>query len=349
MTPRTMTAAFVSLATLAASQGAAVLAQPFDAARLAADLTSGETARVQDARDAAVGYLGNPGLSVSDRLAAVSAVESAVTSAAESEDEFVGVNALLIAGQFVTPSGFQLLTDRLDDETPGVRYSAYRGLRSAFGILADQNAPSLQPAAARTAFDRLAEAARSEQDANTLESAYRALAEPLTVSASPLKPLETQAGATLARVADERVAQLALMEGDSYALTLGAVVYVSLEYRRLLGTPGRRFDDATLQSAAALSGELIGHAYDEFQRAGSTIDGIDADRRALLRQTLSAAESLAFVALRGLGESVAPTTLAEAFENGDNRAFRAGVLRIIGPAGSLSQAGVAVDGAPSGG
>lgn len=346
MTPRTMTAAFLTLATLAGAT--TVVGQSFDAERLAADLASGETQRVQDARDSAVDYLGNPSLSVSDRLAAVSALESAVSEAANGDDEFVGVNALLIAGQFVTPSGFQMLTDQLQAETPGVRYAAYRGLRSAFNILADQNAPSLQPAAARSAFDRLADAARTESDANTLESSYRALAEALSVTASPLKPLEARAGATLASIADARVDQLAELEGDEYTLTLGAIVYVSLEYRRMLGAPGRRFDDATLQAAAALAGELIGHSYGEFQNAGS-IASINADRRELLRQAISAAEGLAFVALGQLGEQAAATNLAQAFGTGDDRAYRAGVLRVIGPAGSLNIDGVTIDGAPAGG
>ncbi len=347
MTPRTMIAAFIALATLAPVANDPALAQAFDAERLAADLASGETDRVQRARDASVDYLGNPGLSVSDRLAAVSALEAAVAEAVAADDEFVGINALLIAGQFVTPSGFQLLTDRLGSDTPGVRYAAYRGLRSAFSILANQTAPSLQPNAARSAFQRLAEAARQESDPNTLESAYRALAEALTMSAGPLKPLEAEAGAALAAIADERVNRLSELTGDEYVLTLGSTVYVALEYRRLIGNQSRRIDDATPRAAAALAGELIGHAYAQFDAAGS-IDAIDPERRDLLRQTLSTAESLAYLALGRLGQQVEPTTLAETFRNGDDRSFRAGVLRVIGPAGSIARAGITIDNQPSG-
>ena len=348
MTPRTLIAAFVALTLAGPVATWTASAQNFDAARLAADLASGETERVQDARDAAVGYLGNPGLSVSDRLAAVSALEPAINDAARADDEFVVVNAILIAGQFVTPSGFQILTDHLDHEKPGVRYAAYRGLRSAFGILANQTAPSLQPAAARTAFDRLAEAARAEPDVNTLEAAYRALAESLTLTANPLKPLEAAAGASLAALADERVNALATLESDDYTLTLGSTLYVALEYRRLLGSAGRRLDDQTIRAAAALAGELIGHAYGQFEAAGS-INAIDPERRDLLRQSLSAAESVAYLALGRMGQQATQTALAESFGTGDDRAFRAGVFRVIGPAGSLAQAGVKIDNAPSGG
>lgn len=344
MTPRTLIAAFATLALTVPN----VAAQQFDADDVVADLASGETDRVQDARDAAVEYLGNPSLSVSDRLAAVSALDAAVTEAAGNEDEFVGVNALLIAGQFVTPSGFQLLTERLDSGTPGMRYAAYRGLRSAFAILADQSAPSLQPNAALASFNRLADAARTESDTNTLESAYRALAESLTMAAAPLKPLETTAGATLAGIADARVDQLIELADDDYTLTLGSTVYVALEYRRLIGNQSRRIDDATLEAAAALGGELIGHAYAQFEAAGS-VNAIDADRRELLRQTISTAESLAYLALGRLGQQATETNLAGAFGDGDDRAFRAAVLRVIGPAGGLARAGISIDNAPAGG
>ncbi|MEO0629217.1 MAG: hypothetical protein AAFY46_00635 [Planctomycetota bacterium] len=342
MNLRTLTATFL---TITLTAGAA--AQSFDAEALAANLASGETERVQEARDAAVGYLGNPGLSVSDRLAAVSAIDASVSEAVQSDDEFVAVNALLIAGQFVTPSGFQVLTEHLDHETPGVRYAAYRGLRSAFSILADQNAPSLQPAAARSAFERLADAARSEADANTLESAYRALAESLTINAGPLKPLEASAGASLGRIAGDRVSSLDGLAEDDYVLTLGSTLYVALEYRRLLGSAGRRFDDETPRAAATLAGELIGHAYSQFDAAGG-LASIDPDRRELLRQTISTAESVAYLALGRLGEQAAETNLAAAFGNGDDRAFRAGVFRIIGPAGSIPGTGVELQNAPSG-
>ncbi len=340
MTARTLIAAFT--VALASAQAPA---QSFDPEALAQDLASGETDRVQEARDDAVAYLGNPGLSVSDRLAAVSALEGAVAEASNAEDEFVATNALLIAGQFVTPTGFQVLTDHLSQDRPGIRYAAYRGLRSSFAILADQTAPSLQPGAARAAFDRLVQAARDETDANTLESAYRAIAESLTITANPLKPLETQAGATLAEVADERIDTLAELTQDDYALTLGSALYVALEYRRLLGSAGRRVDDQTTRAAAALAGELIGHAYAEFDAAGG-IGSINAERRELLRQTLSTAESVAYLALGRLGQQAAETDLAGAFQAADDRTFRAGAFRVID---SLASAGIEIDNTPTGG
>ncbi|MEO1513298.1 MAG: hypothetical protein AAFU70_14590, partial [Planctomycetota bacterium] len=75
---------------------------------------------------------------------------------------------------------------------------------------------------------------------------------------------------------------------------------------------------------------------------------IDPDRRELLRQTISTAESVAYLALGRLGEQAAETNLAAAFGSGDDRAFRAGVFRIIGPAGSIPAVGVELQNAPSG-
>lgn len=343
MTLRTLIAAHIL-----AFAAAGLSAQTFDPASVTEDLSSADTRRVQNARDDAVAYLGNPGLSVSDRLAAVQALDAPIAEAAESDDEFVVTNALLIAGQFVTPTGFQILTDHLDADSPSIRYAAYRGLRSSFAILADQSAPSLQPSAAQSAFSRLVEAVGTESDANTLEAGYRAIAEALTVTASPLKPLESAAGVALGRLAADRMGQLDALDESDYAPTLGSSLYAALEYRRLLSTAGRRIDDATARSAAALAGEIIGHAYAQFEAAGG-ISNIDPDRRELVRQALSTAESVAYLALGRLNADPTQTNLAGAFQNADDRAFRADAFRLIGPAGSIRGAGVELSNAPSGG
>lgn len=338
-------AALVAGITLLAAPTAA--AQAFDAQRVVGDLTSGETERVQRARDAAADYLGDPTLSVSDRLATVSAIGDAVTEAAASDDDHLVTNALLIAGRFVTPSGFQVLTESLGDSRPGVRYAACRGLRSSFEILADQASPSLQPQAARRALDSLLETAADEQDLHIVASAYRAIAELLTVTAGPLKPLESYAGERLASIADSRVADLAELDASDYPLALGSALYTSLEYRRLMQQPGRRIEDSTIRAAAALAGEIIGHAYGEYERAGS-IEDIDADRRELLRQAIATAESVAYLAAERLGAEPTQTSIAQDFGNADDRAFRAGIFRVIGPAGTIPGEGIQIDLTPTG-
>ena len=80
-----------------------------------------------------------------------------------------------------------------------------------------------------------------------------------------------------------------------------------------------------------------------------TIAGLTPEEREPLQQAIAASENLVYFALNRLGADVDRTTIAESFQNADDRAFRSGVLRVIGPTGSVRQAGIEVAGGPGAG
>ncbi|MGP1271778.1 MAG: hypothetical protein ACTS22_00435 [Phycisphaerales bacterium] len=322
--------------------------QGFDADAIARGLTEGDTAEIQRARSEAVAYLGTD-LRVSDRLAADAALGASVDEALGSDDEFRVVNALLVAGHLVTPTSLQKLTPFLDDERPGVRYTALKSLRASLEILSRQASPSLQPDAAMSALSVLERVASAERDPAAIEAALRAIAAAGSMASPQMRVLQDRAAIALPTIAAEHLARLEAMDDDGlHTQTLGAILYAMLELRIDLSNRDARMPDNAVRAAAKLGGDMIAYVFRLYEK-GQTVASISQERREPLAQAISASETLVFFALSRLGADVERTTIADAFQNADDRAFRAGVLRVIGPTGSLSQAGVQVAGGPGAG
>lgn len=322
--------------------------QAFDAAGVVRQIEAGTTESIQAARTSILRYLGDPRLSVGDRLASAGALIQAVAGAVASEDEFTTVNGVLMAGSLVTPESMPIVTSALTDGRPGVRYAGCKALGDSLAIIGGQGSPSVQPDVARRALDQLTAAARDEQDPAVVECAFRAIAAATSMSASSMKPLEPVAAEALAALAEQRVGTLDALHGDAYTRTLGAVVYAAAESRRLLSESRPGDTAATRTAAATLGGEIIGHAYKVFAGQGS-IAAIDEAHREHLAQAAAVGEALVFFAARALGKPAENTQIAEALRAGDDRAFRSQALRLIGPTGVLAGLGVTIDNAPTGG
>ena len=326
----------------------ALLAQGFDAESVARGLTEGDTAAIQKARADAVGYLSSE-LRVSDRLAADEALGSAVQAALDSDDEFRVINALLVAGHLVTPTSLQRVTPFLSDERPGVRYTAYKAMRVSMDILSSQASPSLQPDAATSAIEMLVNATARETDPASVEAGFRAIAAAATMASPQLRSLADNAALALPTSASAHLARLdSIPDLDDRQQTLGAILYAMLELRIDLSNRNARMTDAAVRAATKLGGDMIAHAYRAYEVEG-TIAGISEPQRAPLQQAIAASESLVFFGMSRLGADVDRTTIAEAFPHADDRAYRSGVLRIIGPAGVLKQIGIEIAGGPGAG
>lgn len=323
-------------------------AQAFDSAAVIRQIEAGTTDSIQSARTSVVRYLGDPRLSVGDRLAAAGALIQAVTGAVASEDEFTTVNGVLMAGSLVTPESMPIVTSSLTDGRPGVRYAGCKALGDSLAIIGRQASPSVQPDVARRALDQLTAAAREEQDPSILECAFRAIVAASSMSASSMKPLEPIAAESLAALAEQRVSTLDAISGDEYTRTLAAVVYAAAEARRMLSENRPSDTLATRTAAATLGGEIIGHTYKVFASRGS-IAAIDETQREHLAQAVAVGEGAVYFAARAMGKPAETTQIAEAIRAGDDRAFRAQALRLIGPTGVLAGLGVTIDNAPTGG
>ncbi|MEM8758224.1 MAG: hypothetical protein AAGF47_10645 [Planctomycetota bacterium] len=307
----------------------ASLSQPFDAAAAAESLAGGDTAAIEEAREDAVRYLSQRRLSVSDRLAAEGALRDAIESAIESGDEFRTVNALLVAGYLVTPTSFQAIEPLLRDERPGVRYAAFKAMRDSMRVLGEQASPSLQPSAAGEAFERLAEAARSETDPTNIEAGLRALGAATTMRSDRMRALAERAQIEFSGTALTHLRGIDRNADDqAYRQSLGAVLIAVLDLRTLLSDRSLRIDEAAVRGAAELAGGVIQHVYEGFTEAGS-IESIPESRRLMMAQAMTAGETLAFFAVSRLDSGVTATEVAADFSRGDDRSFRAGALRII--------------------
>ncbi|MEM9165971.1 MAG: hypothetical protein AAGB48_02990 [Planctomycetota bacterium] len=329
---------------LAASFAFGAAGQGFDSQAVAEGLSTGDTASIQRARSQAVEYLASPTLRVQQRLEADDALRPALGQALASEDEFRTVNALLVMGHLVTPTSLQAVTPYLEDPRPGVKYAAYKAMRTSLNILSQQAAPSLQPNAALDAFGSLVEAVEAQTDPIAIEGGLRAIAAADRVSAQNLRQLEEAARRALPTVASLHAERLESQDDpEDYRVLIGAMLYAMLELRIAINAPDARFSDEALTSAASLGGAVLSHAYTAYEAAGG-ISSIDDDRRELLGQAIAASETLVYFALRGLGTDAQPTGLAATFQSEDDRGFRAGILRIIGPTGILQRNGIQVAG-----
>ena len=328
-----------------------IAAQPVDQRDLD-NLTSEDVELVLAARPDILDVIGNPGLSVGDRLQAAGQLVDPVRSLVESDDELLEVNGLLLAGALVTPDAMELIESGFESDKPGVRYEATRALRTTFTILGSQRTPSLQAQEVSRQIKALADVLRHDPDPYVSEGAARALVAAANMNDQRLDAIAQRAFSELALGSAERMQTIGdLPEGQRRGIIRIAMI-TNFNLRKILQDRKRNLEAQHVIDAATVAGDSLAYAYGRFQDSGRKIDAIDPEEREAIAQLIGTSELVVYFARTRLERQPERTALRDAFASGKDRDFNRGILSLIGSSGVLCNAPFGLDAErfiPSGG
>ncbi|HED52633.1 MAG TPA: hypothetical protein ENJ00_00320 [Phycisphaerales bacterium] len=309
-------------------------AQPVDQRDLD-KLGSDDIELVTDARPDILDVIGNPGLSVGDRLQAAGQLVEPVRSLIASDDELREVNGLLLAGALVTPDAMELIETGFESDKPGVRYTATRALRNTFAILGSQRTPSLQAQEISRQIKTLGEVLRHDPDPYVSEGAARALVAAANMADPRLNPIAQRAFSELALGTADRMQSLGDLPEDQHLGIIRIAMVTNFNLRKILQDRKRNLDNKHVIGAASVAGDSLAYAYSRFQNAGRKLEAIDPSERDTLAQLVGTSELVVYFARARLERQPDRTSLREAFASGKDRDFNRGILALIGKSGVL--------------
>lgn len=144
-------------------------------APLAADLRSGDTERLSNARTQLIRLTFAPNISVSFRNALSRELEPALRAILQDGSPAERINALHIAGEIATTNTADLLSRSLSSEDAGQRYAAASGIRSSFATVDRSDSPAMGRQRVLGLVQALAARMAQESDPSVIDAAVRAI------------------------------------------------------------------------------------------------------------------------------------------------------------------------------
>ena len=301
-------------------------------------LTSESFEDIKVARSDIIAAIDDPNMATSERLEASSQLIEPLTGMIGSEDELKIVNALMIAGNIVTPEAVALIESSYQDSNPGVRYAALKALRSTLEILGNQRTPSIDTREINRQIETVADMLRNDTDTFVAEGAARALIAGAKMRDSRLSASAELAFGELAAATSKRLAGIDSIQEDKQIGVVRIAMMSNFELGRILQSGPNKPGRDAIRSAAGLAGDSLAHAYSEFEAADRKIASISEDDAEMLAQLVGASENLVYSAQTALGQDPTRAALRGAFESGSDRDFNRAILTLIGGSGVLVQA-----------
>ncbi|GAB5496913.1 MAG: hypothetical protein Phyf2KO_19930 [Phycisphaerales bacterium] len=301
-------------------------------------LTSESFEDIREARSDIMAVIDDPNLATSERLNASSQLIEPLSAMIESGDELKVVNALMIAGNIVTPEAIALIEASYESENPGVRYAALKALRSTFDILGNQRTPSIDISEINRQIQTASDILRADGDTYVAEGAARALIAAAKMRDNRLSASAELAFGQLASAASARLGSIDDVQEDKQMGVIRIAMMSNFELGRILQSGPNKPGRDAIRTAAGLAGDSLAHAFGEFEAAGRQIASISEDNAEVLAQLVGASENLVYSAQTALGQDPTRAALRGAFESGNDRNFNRAILTLIGGSGVLVQA-----------
>lgn len=292
---------------------------------------------IKRARSEIIGAIDDPYMATRDRLEASGQLIEPLTALIESGDELKIVNALMIAGNIVTPEAVALIEDSYTHESPGIRYAALKALRSTFEILGNQRTPSIETQEINRQIQTASEILKSDADSYVAEGAARALIAAAKMRDNRLAAPAELAFAQLAQASSARIGSIESLPEEKQLGSIRIAMMANFELGRILQSAPSKPGRDSIRSAAGLAGDSLAFVYSEFENAGRKIESLDEQKTTMLAQLIGASENLVYSAQTTLGQDPSRASLRGAFESGNDRDFNRAILTLIGGSGVLVQ------------
>jgi hypothetical protein len=148
----------------------------------------------EDAREALIGPLEAPGVTVAFRIAlATPALTKELGTIAASSDDHTAFNALRVAGKLGTPAGVDIVVKGLADKRPAVRAGAGRTMRETIRSVVTAAQSPINKSKLENAVDSLAAALATESDPIVAKGLVLALDAPRTGAPAAFGELHARA------------------------------------------------------------------------------------------------------------------------------------------------------------